>query len=123
MDLEKTRSRSFLDNDYSTLFPLAAASGLRSSEQLALRVNNIDLSANTVRVEESSDQRDQGKIGPCKNASAYRTVLLCDPEGQKAMYSLRRLKFGPTIHALEMLGTGQQHESQLQNKSFATFYS
>jgi hypothetical protein len=32
---------------YSTLFLLAAASGLRSSELLALRVNNIDFSANS----------------------------------------------------------------------------
>jgi integrase len=79
---------------YSTLFLLAAASGLRSSELLALRVNNIDLSANTVRVEESSDQRNQGKIGLCKNATANRTVLLCDPEGQKAMYRLRRILEG-----------------------------
>lgn len=201
---------------YSTLFLLAAASGLRSSELLALRVNDIDMSVNTVRVEESSDQRDQGKIGPCKNATAYRTVLLGDPEGQKAMHRLRRilesvsdsrsllfqsksggpllatnilnqgfyaalralglekaglhafrrgcnrrwelagvnpavirqqmghssaamtalytgelpledvrtefrLKFGPTIHALELLETEQQCESHLQNKSFASF--
>src|SRR6266436_307498 len=79
---------------YSTLVLLAAASGLRSSELLALRVENIDMSANTVRVEESSDQRHQGKIGPSKNASAYRTVLLCDPEGQKAMYRLRGILEG-----------------------------
>jgi integrase len=79
---------------YSTLFLLAAASGLRTSELLALRVNDIDLSANTVRVEESSDQRDQGKIGPCKNATAYRTVLLGDLEGQTAMCKLRDLLEG-----------------------------
>ena len=75
---------------YSTLFLLAAASGLRSSELLALRPNDIDFDANTVRVEESSDQRGRGEIGPCKNATAYRTVLLCDPEGQKAMRRLAR---------------------------------
>ena len=75
---------------YSALFLLAAASGLRSSELLALRPNDIDFDANTVRVEESSDQRGRGEIGPCKNATAYRTVLLCDPEGQKAMRRLAR---------------------------------
>ena len=75
---------------YSTLFLLAAASGLRSSELLALRANDIDFGAKTVRVEESSDQRGRGEIGPCKNATAYRTVLLCDPEGQKAMRRLAR---------------------------------
>ncbi len=76
---------------YATLFLLAAASGLRSSELLALRVNDIDFRAKTVRVEESSDQRGKGEAGPCKNAAAYRTVLLFDPEGQKAMQKLRRL--------------------------------
>jgi integrase len=75
---------------YSTLLLLAAASGLRSSELLALRVNDIDFGAKTVRVEESSDQRGHGEIGPCKNATAYRTVLLFDPEGQKALRKLRR---------------------------------
>jgi integrase len=75
---------------YSTLFLLAAASGLRSSELLALRPNDIDFGAKTVRVEESSNQRGRGEIGPCKNATAYRTVLLCDPEGQKAMRKLAR---------------------------------
>ncbi len=75
---------------YSTLFLLAAASGLRSSELLALRVNDIDFGAKTVRVEESSDQRGRGEIGPCKNATVYRTVLLCDTEGQKAMRKLAR---------------------------------
>jgi hypothetical protein len=59
-----------------------------------LRANNIDLSANTVRVEESSDQRNQGKIGLRKNATAYRTVLLLDPQGQTAMYKLRRIVEG-----------------------------
>jgi integrase len=54
---------------------LAAASGLRSSELLALRVNNIDLSANTVRVEESSDQRDQGKLDRAK--TPLPTVRFC----------------------------------------------
>ena len=75
---------------YATLFLLAAASGLRFSELLALRVNDLDFDASTIRVEESSDQRSAGKIGPCKNATAYRTVLLRDPEGQKAMRSLKR---------------------------------
>jgi integrase len=42
---------------YSTLILLAAASGPRSSELLALRINDIDFKASTVRVDESSDQR------------------------------------------------------------------
>jgi integrase len=63
---------------------------LRSSELLALKVNDINFHASTVRVDESSDQRNAGKIGPCKNATAYRTVLLRDPEGQRALRELRR---------------------------------
>jgi integrase len=69
---------------------LAAASGLRPSELLALRVNDIDFKAGTIRVDESSDQRSNGAIGPCKNAAAYRTVVLRDAEGQKAMLALKR---------------------------------
>jgi integrase len=48
---------------YSVLFLLAAASGLRIGELLALRSD--DLGKNTVRVDESLDRA--GVIGPCKN--------------------------------------------------------
>jgi integrase len=77
-------------DQYATLILLAAASGLRSSELLALRVNDIDFEAGTIRVDESSDQRSNGTIGPCKNAAAYRTVVLRDAEGVKAMWALKR---------------------------------
>jgi hypothetical protein len=43
--------------------------------------------------------------------------------GELALEDVRtefRLKFGPTIHALEMLGTG---EFLPQNRSFASSYS
>jgi integrase len=79
---------------YSTLVLLAAASGLRSSELLALKVNDIDFKAGTVRVDESSDQRTSGRIGPCKNVAAYRTVALHDPEGRKSMRTLKQLLAG-----------------------------
>ena len=72
---------------YSTLFLVAAASGLRIGELLALRNDDIDFEAGTIRVDESVDKN--GKIGPCKNVAAYRTVVLADAEGQHA---LRRLK-------------------------------
>ena len=68
---------------YATLILLAAASGLRCSELLALRINDLDFGANTVTVDEASDQRTAGKIGECKNESAYRVVLLMDVEGKK----------------------------------------
>jgi integrase len=57
---------------------------------LALRGNDTDFKAGTIRVDESSDQRNNGVIGPCKNAAAYRTVVLRDVEGQKAMRALKR---------------------------------
>ena len=51
---------------YSTLILLAAASGLRSSELLASKFNDIDFKASTVRVDESSDQRTNGNIALAK---------------------------------------------------------
>jgi integrase len=76
---------------YAALILLAAASGLRSSELLALRWDDADLKAGTIRVDESSDQRNGGTIGPCKNAAAYRTVVLRDAEGIHAIRTLKRL--------------------------------
>jgi integrase len=75
---------------YSALILLAAASGLRSSELLALKVNDFDFGASTVRVDESSDQRSNGLIGACKNVAAYRTVALHDAEGRAVMRQLKR---------------------------------
>lgn len=73
---------------YSTLFLLAAASGLRIGELLALRSDDIDFDSSTVRVDESVDKLRQ--IGPCKNVAAYRTVILADAEGQYAMQKLKQ---------------------------------
>ena len=46
------------------------------------------LPASPVRVDEALPRK--GEIGPCKNAAAYRTVLLRDDEGQTAMRELKR---------------------------------
>jgi integrase len=73
---------------YTTLFLLAAASGLRISELLALRSDDIDFDSSTVRVDESVDRL--GQVGPCKNVSAYRTVVLVDVEGKHAMQKLKQ---------------------------------
>jgi integrase len=73
---------------YATLFLLAAASGLRIGELLALRRDDIDFEDSTVRVDESVDRL--GQIGPCKNVSAYRTVVLADMQGQHAMQKLKQ---------------------------------
>ena len=70
---------------YSTLFLLAAASGLRIGELLTLRKD--DIGESTIRVDESVDRA--GIIGPCKNVAAYRTVVLGDSEGRIAMKALR----------------------------------
>lgn len=82
--------RAARSEQYATIVLLAAASGLRCSELLALRVNDLDFTASTIRVDEASDQRSAGRIGQCKNAAEYRTVVLLDTEGRKAMKSLRQ---------------------------------
>jgi integrase len=69
----------------SVLFLLAAASGLRIGELLALQKDDIDFDNSTIRVDESVDRL--GQIGQCKNVAAYRTVVLADTEGQCAMQS------------------------------------
>jgi integrase len=73
---------------YSTLLLVAAGSGLRIGELLALRDDDIDFENSTIRVDESVDRT--GVIGPCKNVAAYRTVVLADMEGQHAMRSLQQ---------------------------------
>jgi len=80
--------RSERQEQYSTLFLVAAASGLRIGELLALQKDDIDFDNGTVRVDESVDRL--GQIGPCKNVAAYRTVVLADAEGQYAMRKLQR---------------------------------
>jgi len=75
---------------YATLILTASGAGLRPSELLALRVHDLDFSANSITVDEASDQRTSGRVGECKNHSAYRTILMLDAEGRKAMQCLRR---------------------------------
>lgn len=97
--LEISASRK---EQYAVLFLLASASGLRVSELFALKVGDVDFRAGTVRVDESSDQRCTGKIGPCKNVAAYRTVLLHDREGTEALKVLKKFfkKQDPTPSGL-----------------------
>lgn len=73
---------------YEVLFILAAASGLRCGELFALRMNDVDFKVSTIRVDEAVCARTS-KLGLCKNASAHRTVLLADREGQEAMRKLK----------------------------------
>ena len=88
LDVDQTRKER-----YFTVFILAAATGLRCGELFALRLNDVDFRAGTIRVDESADQRTY-KIGPCKNAAAYRTVLLADQEGKEALEILKRYTGG-----------------------------
>jgi integrase len=78
---------------YATVFLLAAATGLRCGELFALKLNDIDFKAGTIRVDESADQRTY-RIGPCKNAAAYRRVLVADSEGREALAVLKRFLKG-----------------------------
>ncbi len=81
---------------YAMAFLLASATGLRCGELFALRVNDINFKAGTIRVDESVDQRTY-TMGPCKNAAAYRRVLLADREGKVALRMLKRFLGG--IHS------------------------
>jgi integrase len=81
------------NNDTPWFFVLAAATGLRCGQLFVLRLNDVDFKAGTIRVDESADQRTY-KIGPCKNAAAYRTVLLVDPQGKEALSMLKRFLKG-----------------------------
>src|SRR6266404_3785543 len=85
LDLDARRKEQ-----YSTLFILASGSNMRCSELFALKPNDVDFKAGTIRVDESSDQRNRGKIGPCKNVAAYRTILLHDAEGKEALEMLKK---------------------------------
>ncbi len=86
-------------------------------------MRDIDFKASTVRVDESSDQRTNGNIGPCKNAAAYRTVVLHDPEGKKSMRKLRHLLMGsPNAEALVFRSQrgGQLLETTILNQGLYT---
>jgi hypothetical protein len=54
----------------------------------------VDFKADTIRVDESADQR-MYKIGPCKNAATYRTVLLADSQSKEALSTLKPFLKGP----------------------------
>jgi len=55
----------------------------------------IDIGKNTIRADESLDRA--GVIGPCKNAAAYRTVVLVDSEGRQAPGKRNRTGANPTL--------------------------
>ena len=73
---------------YATTFILASATGLPCSELFALRMDDLDFKAGTIRVNESFDGRTY-TIGKCKNVAAYRTVFLGDREGREALRILK----------------------------------
>jgi integrase len=73
---------------YSTAFILASATGLRCSELFALKMDDVDFRAGTIRVDESACQRTY-RVGDCKNVAAYRTIFLGDAEGREALRILK----------------------------------
>jgi integrase len=81
---------------YAIVFLLASATGLRCGALFVLKVDDIDFKAGTVRVDESAEQWTY-KIGPCKNAAAYRTVLLADHKGEEVLRMLKQF-LGVRIH-------------------------
>jgi integrase len=103
---DAVRRLDCLDDDkkslYATAILLAAATGLRCSELYALRVNDVDFRACTVRVDESFGGMTY-KIEQCKNAAAYRTVVLGDAVGRKALQVLRAYLGGRIQNLSEFL--------------------
>lgn len=77
-------------DQYAMLFILSSAADTRCSELFALKPNDVEFKAGTIRVDESSDQRTKGKIGECKNVAAYRTIVMHDREGREAMRLLKK---------------------------------
>lgn len=88
-EIEKLNNLDDFSKQRATIiFILASASGLRGGELFALRMNDLDFKANTVRVDESVCPCTL-EIRECKNEAAYRTVLLADAEGKQAMKLLQ----------------------------------
>lgn len=96
-DLDKDRKAR-----YATAFILASATGLRCSELFALRIDDVDFKARTIRVDESFDGRTY-TTGKCKNAAAYRTIFLGDREGGEALRVLKAFVRGRTQNPSEFL--------------------
>jgi hypothetical protein len=81
-----------------------------NKELLALRSDDIDFDASTIRVDESVDRL--GHISPCRNVAAYCTVVLADKEGQYAMQALKHIKQDGLIFRSKRGGlTGREYDS------------
>jgi len=76
---------------YATAVLLNSASGVRISELFALKGNDIDFKASTIRIDEASGQRQKGLVGDLKNVAADRHVPLKDGPGLIAMSELKKL--------------------------------
>jgi integrase len=87
---------------YATAFLLASASGLRCGELFSLKLDDIDFRAGTISVDESAERRLY-EIGPCKNAAAYRTILLADREGKEALRVLKSYLANKEPHPCSLL--------------------
>jgi integrase len=100
---------------YAMLFVLASATGLRCGELFALKMDDLDFKANTIRVDESVATRT-AKVGQCKNAAAYRRVLLADTEGRRAIKMLKRF-VGTRLHDASTLVFCSSHNTPLRESN------
>jgi integrase len=107
-EIEKLNMDESKKKRAAMIFVLASASGLRGGELFALRLNDLDFKANTVRVDESVCPRTL-RIGPCKNAAAYRTVVLADAEGKQAMMLLQEFLAARQANSNELLFPSPQN--------------
>lgn len=78
---------------YETLILFLSASALRFSEASALRINDVDFEAGTIRVDEGACSATGDVLEP-KNIRAYRTVVLLDKPGKQVMKKLKVLCSG-----------------------------
>ena len=83
--LDETRKST-----YSMVFILAAQPASDVVNCLPSKSLISVLGMEQFRLTKSLDQR-KFTIGPCKNAAAYRTVVLADPEGREALRMLQML--------------------------------
>ena len=78
---------------YETFILFLSASALRFSEASALRINDIDFEAGTIRVDEGACSMTGDVLEP-KNIRAYRTVVLLDKPGKQAVRKLKAVCSG-----------------------------
>jgi integrase len=83
-EVYKLDADDVLKERYAKLLILAAARGLHSAELFALRLNDLDFKAGTIRLDESADQRTY-IYWAVRKRSGRSDGSPCDAEGREAL--------------------------------------